>query len=172
MKNLLRISFRPILLIYFGLFLFSTSYAQQLDLREALNSAVGIIEYHTSAETASLNVVSVTESRQNALKTDSRIAGYPVVDTLISFDKNKSLKLGSLLLDKNSYTNIRQRCKNQFFHGVRFNKADEIIEVAIGVPCNQVLIVFRDGRETKWWGNTMGDAAVKQALKLLCHSSQ
>lgn len=155
-----------VLLICSGL-ITTTGCAQEPDLRQALGTAVDILQHHTHAEKAHLKVVGVPESRQQVFKKADRIAGYPITGKLVSLDKNISQQLTTLLLDKSNYADIRQRCQNQYFHGIRFSKGKEIIEIAIGVSCNQVLAAFRDGKETKWWGGVLGNEFAKQVLTLL-----
>lgn len=168
MKNWPKIHLKFIFLISFSLFILSTSYAQEAhSLQETLGKTAAIIEHHTCAETTKLLVASVAESRQNAFKSNDHIAGYPTQGKLQSLNKANSNQLANLLLDNNSYVNIRQRCANQFFHGIRFSRENEIVEVAIGVPCDQVVVVFKDGKETKWWGGTLGKAISTQILSLL-----
>lgn len=111
--------------------------------------------------------MSYKESNQLALKTTDRIAGYPVTGKLTDIDKEKSQQLKQLLLDKNNYVNIRQRCLNQYFHGIHFIKDSKKVEFAIGIPCNQVFVAFLDGDKTQWWGSTLGNVAMKQVLSLL-----
>ena len=141
--------------------------ANEPDLHQTLGDAVEIMQQHTAAETARLKVVGVSESREQALKTTTRIAGYPITGKLVNLDKNKSQKLAALLLEKNNYADIRQRCLNQYFHGIRFSRGQDVIEIAVGVSCNQVLAVFHIGKETKWWGGVLGDEAAKQIVALL-----
>jgi len=156
------------LTLFIGCVLFLPApHAEQMSLRQSLVQTLDIIEKHTSAVTARLKVVSVAESQQYALTASDRIAGYPVTGEATNLDKAKSHQLALLLLDNNNYINIRQRCANQYFHGIRFSKDQQIIEVAIGIPCNQVLVVSPDGKKTKWWGGVFGDTATKQALQLL-----
>lgn len=145
----------------------TTGYAQEPSLQQALDTAVDILRYPTLTEKAHLKIVSVSESRKHALKSSGRIAGYPISGKLIGLDKNQSQQLATLLLDKNNYADIRQRCQNQHFHGIRFSKGQEVIEIAIGIPCNQLVAVFRDGQETKWWGGVLGNEFAKQILMIL-----
>lgn len=145
----------------------TAGYAQEPSLQQALGTAVDILQYPTQAEKARLKVVSVSESRQHALKTNDRIAGYPITGKLIGLDKNQSQQFTALLLDKNNYADVRQRCQNQYFHGIRFSKGREVIEIAIGVPCHQVVAAFRNGQETKWWGSVLGNEFAQQILVIL-----
>lgn len=145
----------------------ATSYATDITLRETLASAVNIIQLHTRTEMARLNVVSIAESQQYAITTSNRIAGYPFTGKLANLDKEKSQQLAKLLLDKNNYANIRQRCLNDYFHGIRFSKDQQKIEFALGIPCNQVVIAFHDGEVIKWWGGILGDDAVSKVITLL-----
>ncbi|NOY84929.1 MAG: hypothetical protein GXO96_08960 [Nitrospirae bacterium] len=167
MKNWLKLYSSLILFVCFVLVSSSTTSAQQIGLRETLASAIDIIEHHSYAEIANLEVVSVTESQQHALKSVDRIAGYPVLGSILKLSTKKSQQMVNLILDSSNYANIRQRCKNDFFHGIRFSKEHEKIEVAIGIPCNQVLIVFHDAKQIRWWGGIWGDISIKEALKLL-----
>ena len=147
--------------------LFSTSHAQQASLRQTLNNNVNTIKQHECAKTASLKVVDVAETHQYALTKDDRIAGYPLMEELLELDKEKSKDLADIILDHNNYADIRQRCQNKFLYGIRFNKGNKKIEVAIGVPCSQVLVVFQDKGETKWWGGVFGNMAMEQVLNFL-----
>lgn len=145
----------------------SFSHGNGNPLLHTLGSTANIVEHHTLAKTARLKVVSVTESHKHALKSADRIAGYPATTKLETLTKEKSQQLATLLLDKNNYANIRQRCENRYFHGIRFSKDQEKAEVALGVPCNQLLAVFRKGTEIKWWGGVLGNEAARQVLTLL-----
>lgn len=166
MKNWPDFKFKLFLIIGYSLFS-TTGYTQEEFLRQTLGSTVNIIEQHTQAQYARLKVVSYKESNQLALKTDDRIAGYPVTGKLTAIDKEKSQQLTKLLLDKNNYGNIRQRCLNQYFHGIRFIKGSKKVEFAIGVPCNQVFVAFQVKNETKWWGSSLGNVAMKEVLGIL-----
>lgn len=146
----------------------TTSYAQEPTLRQALGDAVNTVENHTLAEAARLKLVSVAESRRYALKTDDRISGYPIIGKLVSLDKEKSQQLTKLLLDKNNYAyGVLRRCKNYSLHGIRFTLGKQKVEVALGTPCNQTIITFKDKQITKWWGEVLGDKATKKVLMLL-----
>lgn len=143
----------------------TTGYAEEPGLQQTLGPAVDILQHPTLVEMARLKTVSVAESRKRALKATNRIAGYPISSELIVL--NQTQQLATLLLDKNIYTDFRQRCQNQYFHGVRFSKGQEVIEIAIGVPCHQLVAVFHYGQETKWWGGVLGSEPAKQVLTLL-----
>jgi len=143
------------------------SHATDNTLRQTLAGAANIIEHPTQVKYSRLKVVSYKKSNQLALKTTDRISGYPITGKLADIDKEKSQQLAKLLLDKNNYSNIRQRCLNQYFHGIRFIKGEKTVEFAISAPCNQVIVAFQDDAETKWWGSSLGNEAMKQVLGLL-----
>lgn len=166
MKNWPDYVFKLFLLVG-GSLVYSTGCAQEMSLRQAFGGAVDIIEQHTIAEVVRLKVVSVTESRQYTFKTIDRIVGYPATGKLVSLNKEKSQQLTTLLLDKNNYANIRQRCLNQYFHGIRFSKGQQKVEVAFGIPCNQVIVAFQNGEKVKWWGGVLGSQAARQVQTLL-----
>lgn len=130
------------------------------------NSA--ILRQHSTAETARLKVIDFSEAQKRALKKDKHIAGFPIVDKLMIMEKDQSLKIAKMLIDKNNYINVRQRCVNKFYQGVRFVEKDKNIEIAIGIPCNQVLAVYNDNSEVKWWGGHLSENAIKKLLPLLC----
>lgn len=143
-------------------------YAKDLSLRGALNDeALSILLHPKNSQVNSLSVVSVSESRKNALKLNDRIAGYPITSVIKAFELEKSLELVNILLDQNNYSNIRQRCVNHTLTGVRFSDEAKKVEVVIGSPCNQVFVVFKHGDETKWWGNTLGATVMEKAVNLL-----
>lgn len=131
------------------------------------SAATAIGKHHSHAETARLKPVSVDESRQKALTSTERIAGYPVVGELKNLSPEKSAQLAKLLLDKNNYRNILKRCANQYFHGIRFSKGEQKVEIAIGVACQQTVMVIQDDKGIKWWGSVLRDAAYKKALSIL-----
>lgn len=166
MKDWPKSIFKLFLLISSGLII-STSCAEEMTLRQEFGIAFDIIKRNSFAEIARLKVVSVEESRQQVFKTTDRIAGYPVLGKLVNLNIKTSQELVSLLLDKNNYANIRQRCQNQFFHGIRFSKDKQKIEFALGIPCNQVLIAFKNKEKIEWWGGVLGNKAAKQVQSLL-----
>ena len=145
------------------------SHAEDISLKGFLDdNAIFTLLHHKDAQTGGLNVVSVSEARSNALDAKDRIAGYPISGKLKDLNREKSFYLANLLLDKNNYSNLRQRCLNQELNGIRFSVDDDKVEVVIGSPCNQIFVVFKHENETQWWGNTLGEGAMKKALKLLC----
>ncbi|HED35553.1 MAG TPA: hypothetical protein ENJ08_15255 [Gammaproteobacteria bacterium] len=164
MKQLLKEHTDRLLLAYFLVFFsFNPAHARQPELTDILGNSASIIRDHTSVETAMLKVVAVEASRKHALLTHDRIAGYPVIGNTSSPDKDKAIRLANLVLSKNSYIDIRQRCKNKKFYGVRFMKEDKIVELAVGTPCNQVIVVFKNKNGTRnWWGSTFGKEAMAQ----------
>lgn len=151
------------------LFQLPNVYAESFSLRDALDgSTIFILEHHENALTGSLDVVSVSESREYALNALDRISGYPIRGKLKGLDREKSNQLANILLEKNNYSNIRQRCLNQSLNGVRFSIEDDMVEVVIGSPCNQVFVSFKHENETKWWGGTLNNTIINEVLKLLC----
>ena len=160
------LSIKLILLAYCCLFTV-TCVAKEMDLRQALGNAVDVVEQSIKVEYAQLKVVEYEKSRKQALKTSDRIAGYPAVGTFANINSEKSKQLAKLLLDKNNYNNIRQRCLNKYFQGIRFIKNAQKVEIAIGVPCNQVVVAFQVGNKTHWWGSTLGKDTMEQILDLL-----
>lgn len=167
MKNWHNIRLNFFVVLLSGCSAFSSVYAQEKTLRLELGEAVEIVAQHTRAESGKLKVVSVDESRQHAFKSEDRIAGYPEAGKFINLNLKTSQKLASLLLNKNNYANIRQRCQNQFFHGIRFVKDQQKVEFAIGIPCNQVLVAYEEKGEIKWWGSVMGADAATEIFTLL-----
>jgi len=163
LPNAKRLSFIFVCTAFLSL---STSYADEKSITDVLGTSAEIIKKQTSTKIAKLRTVSVEESRQNALKTNNRIAGYPLTSAMMSLNKTQSTQLAKLILDSNNYANIRQRCLNRFFNGIRFIKDDKIIEVAIGVPCNQLLLVFKDSKNNKWWGGTLGNSAAEKTKEI------
>ena len=143
------------------------SHATDNTLHQTLAGAANIIVHPTQVKYSRLKVVGYKKSNQLALKISDHIAGHPITGKLTDIDKEKYQQLTQLLLDKNNYANIRQRCSNQHFHGVRFIKGSRKVEFAIGIPCNQVFVAFQDDAETKWWGSTLGNVAMKKILGVL-----
>ncbi len=169
LRNLHKSNFWVSLIAILTLTQLMNSYAEDNSLKDALNDhALFTLLHHKNAQTGSLEVVSVAESQEKTLNGKDRIVGYPIVGKLKNLDREKSFQLANILLDKNNYSNIRQRCINQTLNGVRFSVGDEKVEVVIGSPCNQVFAAFKYKNETKWWGSTLGDTVAKKALKLLC----
>lgn len=150
--------------VFFGTY----SHAQKTDLSENLGDHSKVLTQGEKAETAKLKVVSVEESRKFALKKNDRIAGYPTTEPTSLLGNKKSNDFAMLLLDHNNFIEVRQRCKNKYFTGVRFSNNNQVVEVAVGTPCNQVLVVYQDKGEAKWWGGTLNQEAMKRAKKLLC----
>ncbi len=167
MKILFRISNSQPVFLCFCIFLTPVSHAEQFTLLETLGASSGIIANHTSAESACLHVVSVAESREHVFTTDKRIAGYPVQTTPEKLNRQESEELAKFILNDKNYTNIRQRCQNQFFQGVRFIRNGEKVEVAIGLPCNQVLVAYPEGKNIRWWGGILGNTTVISILKII-----
>ena len=148
----------------------TVSYADNISLQEVLDeNSKSILLHHEKAQTAYLKVVSIADSQENALNTQDRIAGYPIIGQLKDLNHDKSSQLVNILLDKNNYSNIRQRCVNSTLDGVRFSSGEEKVEIVIGSPCNQVFVAFRRDNKTEWWGSTLGEKVTKKALKLLCN---
>lgn len=145
----------------------ASGYTQEPDLQTTLGAAASIVKHATRVETACLKTVAASESRKHAFKTTDRIVGYPITDPLKAIDSDSSQQLATLLLDKTNYADVRQRCANQYFHGIRFHRDHDLVEVAIGVPCNQVLVVFPAGNETKWWGGVLGTSSANKVLSLV-----
>jgi hypothetical protein len=169
MKNSHRSNFWVFLIVILTLSPLPNVFAEDISLRGALDpNAIFILQHHKYALTGSLDVVSVSESREYALNAIDRISGYPIRGKLKGLDREKSFQLANILLDENNYSNIRQRCINQSLNGVRFSVDDGTVEVAIGSPCNQVLVTFKHKNETKWWGGTLGNTIANKVSKLLC----
>ncbi len=138
-------------------------HAQQLGLIDRLGNNVTIITDHISVETAMLKAATVEESRKYALLTNERIAGYPLAGDTSSPGNTKAIQLANLFLSKDSYIDIRQRCKNETFFGIRFTKEGGKVEFAVGIPCNQVIVVFKNkNNANSWWGGTFGVKAMEQ----------
>jgi len=172
LKQLLKEYVGRLLLAYFLIFFsFSYAHAQQLGLIDIPGNSATIISDHTSVETAMLKVTAVEESRKYALLTSDRMAGYPLTGNTYSPDNAEAVQLANLVLSKNSYIDIRQRCKNEKFYGIRFMKDDKVVEFAVGIPCNQVIFVFKNKNGTNnWWGSTFGKKAMEQFNALMKHS--
>jgi len=154
-----------------SLYILPLSYAQQPTLSEALGASADIIKNHTSAKSATMETVSVAESRKYAFISDMRMAGYPVKGTLRELNKQESGLLARLLAHDKNYINVLRRCKNQSFKGIRFNKKAKKIEVAIGLPCNQVLVAYADKNHVQWWGGILDEKIASLVLMLLEASS-
>ena len=148
--------------------LINTSHATDNTLRQTLGGAVNVIEHPILVETARLNLVSVTKSRQYAFKTTDRISGYPITGKLVSLNKEKSQQLAKLLLDKNNYAyGVLRRSKNQSMYGIRYTQGPLKVEIALGIPCNQTIVTFKVRENIKRWGEVLGDKATKKVLALL-----
>lgn len=157
-----------LLLLLCSSLILATSYAKEISLRQALGNSVVIIDNHTIAEMAKLKIMSVAESQQYAHTSADRFSGYPIIGKLKPLEKVKSQQLAKLILDNNNYVfNVLRRCKNHSLYGIRFKQGQKKIELALGIPCNQTIITFKDNEKIKWWGEVLGDKVTKKVLMLL-----
>ena len=146
----------------------TNSYAEEVSLKKALdNKALFTLLHHDNGKAGNLSIVSVAESQENALNSSDRLAGYPIIGTLQGLEKEKSLQLANIFLDDSNYVYLNKRCANQAFNGIRFTSGNNKVEVVIGTPCNQVLVVSKQEGETHWWGGILDGAATEKVLMLL-----
>jgi len=140
---------------------------QPFSLREALGKYISVVEQPDRVETARLKPVAAVESQEHALANNHRIAGYPVISKPVVLEQSKSTQIAGLLLDKDNYADVTVRCLNRALSGMRFYQGWQMVEVAFGLPCRQVIVVFRDGEDTKWWGGVLGEKAAHALISLL-----
>ena len=162
-KNYVRIA-----LVLTAFCLCAGSHAEQGGLAESLGINVQILERGNDPEIAKLGIVSVDESRDQAFKSADRIAGYPIKKSVEIISTYSVKDFVSLILNPNSYTNIRQRCKNESLKGIRFAEDGSVVEMAIGEPCNQIVVAYKIENKTLWWGGTLHEDAAEQAKELFC----
>jgi len=151
----------------------TNSYAEEVSLKKALdNKALFALLHHDNGKAGNLSIVSVAESQKNALDGSDRLAGYPIIGTLQGLEKEKSLQLANIFLDDSNYVYLKKRCANQAFNGIRFTSGNDTVEVVIGIPCNQVLVVSKQEGETQWWGGILNGAVTEKVLTLLTVESE
>ena len=146
----------------------TNSYAEKVSLKKALDSkSLLTMLNHENGKAGSLTMVSVDETLKNSLGGDDRIAGYPIKGLLKTLKKRNSLQLATIFLDDSNYVYLKARCFNQVFNGIRFISETDKVEVAIGIPCNQVIVSFKRHGETQRWGGVLASAVTEKALTLL-----
>lgn len=150
-----------------GIFVIASASAQEPHLQQSLGTAFGVLTHATHTATGPLKIVSASEADRYALKKANRIVGYPIAGKLGDLNQSSSQELATIPLNKDNYADVRQRCRNKSLRGIRFSKGGDSVEVAMGVPCNQVLVAFREGKEGKRWGWVLGDAAMSRVLEIL-----
>jgi hypothetical protein len=113
------------------------------------------------------------QAEQRALQDDGRVAGYPVASKLRSLGAEEAERIGALLLDDESYQfDLERRCANKSWLGARFEgEGGERVEAALGIPCNQLILVWRSSGTVQRWGSITADEAAT-AMTALVESAQ
>jgi hypothetical protein len=120
-----------------------------------------------AAKAAWLRVVAASEAERHALNAPDRITGYPVAGALRPVAPPDTTRLLGILFRDDSYDfDIRLRCANKRFLGVRF-LAMAPVEFALGTPCNQAIWAFRRTGKVERWGAILSDRAAASFRSLL-----
>jgi len=84
---------------------------------------------------------------------------YPATTALRSVSTSDVSKLINALVRDASYDfDIRQRCVNKGFIGVRFLTTPSV-DFALGTPCNQAIWEFSGTEKTQRWGAVLTNSA-------------
>lgn len=128
-----------------------------------LESAAKIVGQSSYIEMAKLQVTGFESARKLALKNKTEIVGYPISGAVRTPPSDKNAYLKNVLLNKENYIEVRARCKNEYFIGIRFNSAEnKIAEFALGFPCNQALWGIKVSGETVFWGSTLNSDSANE----------
>lgn len=117
-------------------------------------------------ETARLTIVSVDDVEKNILSAN-RIAGYPIAGELSTLAVGDGVDLARIVLDSGNYFEMWKRCANQSMVGIRFSKGDDVVEFALGVPCQLALWAYRENRGTRLWGEYFSVKATEKLTAIL-----
>ena len=127
--------------------------------------AVQIVEGATLVEAARLRLVSAEEQERTALRSDGRMAGYPIAGPRVVLPGADVSGLKRLLLDHQSYAwGLRIRCANSHFVGVRFVRQRQKVELALGLPCQQALWAFPAAGAVGRGGAHLGNSQTQEVL--------
>jgi hypothetical protein len=109
------------------------------------------------------------QAEQRALQDDGRVAGYPVATKLRPLPPAETTRIGELLLADESYQfDVVRRCANKSWVGARFeDDGGERVEAALGIPCNQLILVWRNAGTVQRWGAVTTDEAATEMTKII-----
>jgi hypothetical protein len=130
----------------------------------ALGHRVQLINNATNLIAAQLKVVSVNEAQSNALKDNTRIAGYPIDGKPITLSQSDATLIKQIVLNDKDYSIPLIRCANKTFYGIRFIADKEKIEFALGKPCNQIIWAYQGINGPEQWGGVIN---AQQADKII-----
>lgn len=136
--------------------------------KELGDPALAVVEKADASGAARMRVIAAAKSQDDTLATDVAILGYPFDGSLVPLDAAARAELLHLILDDDSYAwGLANRCLNDYFVGVRFQRGPERVEFALGVRCMQALWASRAEGEVQRAGAVMKDEPAEAVLKLL-----
>ena len=132
----------------------------------SIENNITTIHAATKIVVAKLKPVSAENAHSTSLKSLDRMAGYPVTGNAVTSDK-PSAQLKKLLLDERAYNNALIRCANTEFYGMRFLADNQFIEIAVGLPCNQIIWAYQRESQIERWGGILNKEIADEIISIL-----
>ena len=132
----------------------------------SIENNIATIQAATHIVVAKLKIVSADSADSTTFKSLDRMVGYPVIGDAVIAGK-PSARLINLLLDEDSYYDARIRCLNTQLYGMRFVADNKFIEVAIGLPCYQVIWAYQRESQVERWGAIFNKKNADEIISIL-----
>lgn len=115
---------------------------------------------------ARLKVIGVRQATRATFK-QKRIMGYPLVTPLRRLSKEEVRRLGALVSADAAYLDVRRRCANRHWLGARLLRGKAVVELVLGIPCDQLLFAAKVDGKTRRWGSVITPKVAKALRALL-----